>query len=92
VLLLNPRDTVAVALVPLAAGTAVEVGRGADAVRVVAETLIPFGHKIAVAPIDAGGQVVKYGEVIGFATSPIRAGQHVHVHNVRSDRAGSHNA
>ena len=92
VLLLNPRDTVAVALIPLAAGTAVQVGQGAGTVRVVAETLIPFGHKIAVAPMDAGEPVVKYGEVIGFATSPIRAGQHVHVHNVRSDRAGPHHA
>ena len=69
-----------------------QVGRGAGTVRVVAETLIPFGHKIAVAPMDAGEPVVKYGEVIGFATSPIRAGQHVHVHNVRSDRAGPHHA
>lgn len=69
-----------------------QVGQGAGTVRVVAETLIPFGHKIAVAPMDAGEPVVKYGEVIGFATSPIRAGQHVHVHNVRSDRAGPHHA
>jgi altronate dehydratase len=90
VLLLNPQDTVAVALIPLAAGTAVKVGQGADTARVVAETLIPFGHKIAVAPMEAGEPVVKYGEVIGFATTPIRVGQHVHVHNVRSDRAGSH--
>jgi hypothetical protein len=28
--------------------------------------------------------------VIGFATTAIRPGQHVHVHNVRSDRAGAH--
>jgi altronate dehydratase len=92
VLLLNPQDTVAVVLISLAPGTAVKVGQGAGTVRVVAETLIPFGHKIAVAPMDAGEPVVKYGEVIGFATTPIRVGQHVHVHNVRSDRAGSHHA
>jgi altronate dehydratase small subunit len=61
VLLLNPLDTVAVALIPLPPGTAVEVGRGADVVRVVAETLIPFGHKIAVASMETGEQVVKYG-------------------------------
>ena len=53
----------------------------------VAETLIPFGHKIAVAAMAAGAPVIKYGEVIGVATAEIRPGQHVHVHNVRSDRA-----
>jgi len=37
--------------------------------------------------MGAGDPVVKYGEVIGYATTGIRPGQHVHVHNVRSDRA-----
>ncbi len=90
VLLLDARDTVAVALAPLPPGTAIEVIRGGDTTRVPAETLIPFGHKIAVAPMAAGDPVVKYGEVIGVATTAIRPGQHVHVHNVRSDRAGAH--
>lgn len=87
VLLLDARDTTAVALAPLRPGTALEVLRGAETVRVVVDTLIPFGHKIAIAPMAAGDPVVKYGEVIGFATAAIRPGQHVHVHNVRSDRA-----
>ena len=69
---------------------AVEIRRGGETIRVVAETLIPFGHKMAVAPMAAGEPVMKYGEVIGFATTAIRPGQHVHVHNVRSDRAGAH--
>ena len=89
VLLLDAGDTAAVALAPLPPGTAIEVIRGGDTIRVVAETLIPFGHKIAVAPMAAGDPVVKYGEVIGVATTAIRPGQHVHVHNVRSDRAGA---
>ena len=88
-LLLDPRDTVAVALAPLSPGTAVTVSRGGETVRLAVGALIPFGHKIAVAPMDAGGPVVKYGEVIGVATRPIRPGEHVHVHNVRSDRAGA---
>ncbi|HEX9245211.1 MAG TPA: UxaA family hydrolase [bacterium] len=86
-LLLDARDTAAIALAPLQPGTAVEVRRGGESVRVVAETLIPFGHKIAVASMAAGAPVIKYGEVIGVATAEIRPGQHVHVHNVRSDRA-----
>ena len=87
ILLLDPRDTVAVALIPLHPGTAVAVRRGEQALTVVAASLIPFGHKVAVVAMAAGDPVVKYGEAIGFATSPIRPGQHVHVHNVRSDRA-----
>ena len=91
ILLLDPRDTVAVAVAPLQPGTPVEIPRDHGTLLLAAETLIPFGHKIAVAPMDAGEPVVKYGEVIGVATCPIRPGQHVHVHNVRSDRAGAGN-
>jgi hypothetical protein len=47
--------------------------------------LIPLGHKVAVAPIAAGEKVYKYGCPIGTATRPIRVGQHVHVHNLKSD-------
>ena len=90
VLLLDAKDTAAIALTPLQPGAAVEVRRGRESVRVVAETLIPFGHKIAVAAMAAGDPVVKYGEVIGVATTAIRPGQHVHIHNVRSDRARVH--
>jgi altronate dehydratase small subunit len=43
---------------------------------------IPFGHKFALRAIATGARVVKYGEVIGVATRPIAAGDHVHVHNV----------
>ena len=86
-LLLDERDTAAVALIPLQAGTLVEIRRGGATVKVVAVTLIPFGHQLAVTPMAAGDAVLKYGEVIGYATIDIRPGQHVHVHNVRSDRA-----
>jgi altronate dehydratase len=89
VLLLDVRDTVAVALSPLQPGTIVEVARGDAIVHVAAAAVVPFGHKIAIEPMGAGEPVIKYGEVIGYATVPIQAGQHVHVHNVRSDRAGS---
>jgi len=87
VLLLDERDTAAVAVVPLQAGTELEIQCGGRVVKVVTDGFIPFGHKLAVASMAAGAPVVKYGEVIGFATTDIRPGQHVHVHNVRSDRA-----
>jgi altronate dehydratase len=45
-------------------------------------TGVPRGHKVAVHAIAAGAHVRKYGQVIGAATRPIEAGEHVHVHNL----------
>lgn len=39
------------------------------------------GHKLARSPIPEGAPVVKFGQVIGYATEAIPAGAHVHVHN-----------
>lgn len=44
---------------------------------------LPFGHKVALRAIAAGGPVIKYGVVIGTATAAIATGEHVHVHNCR---------
>jgi altronate hydrolase len=43
---------------------------------------IPAGHKIAVRPVETGKPVKRYDQIIGFATRPIRPGEHVHVHNL----------
>ncbi len=45
---------------------------------------IPFGHKIALSPIAAGTDVIKFGVPIGRAKAPIEPGEHVHVHNIES--------
>jgi altronate dehydratase len=78
---LAPTDNIAVATAALAAGQAARL----DDVEIMLLDHIPLGHKVAVAAIAAGGQVVKCGCPIGSATCPIRAGQHVHVHNLKSD-------
>ena len=44
----------------------------------------PFGHKIALTDLKKGDKVVKYGEVIGVASTTIRAGEWIHTHNVES--------
>ncbi len=49
---------------------------------------IPLGHKIALREIKKGEKVIEYGEVIGIATSDIKKGEHVHVHNIKSLRWG----
>ena len=43
------------------------------------------GHKYALRDIAAGENVIKYGMPIGHATCAIRAGEHVHVHNVATN-------
>jgi len=47
---------------------------------------VPLGHKLALADIAAGQEVIEYGQPVGIATRDIRQGDHVHVHNVRSAR------
>ncbi|HEX7889935.1 MAG TPA: altronate dehydratase family protein [Ramlibacter sp.] len=44
--------------------------------------LVPPGHKLAVRELAAGQPVRRYGQIIGFASQAIRAGAHVHVHNL----------
>nr|WP_067294474.1 altronate dehydratase family protein [Marinobacterium profundum] len=48
---------------------------------VTASDNIPRGHKVAVVAIKKGETVVKYAQVIGFATADIAPGDHVHNHN-----------
>ena len=45
---------------------------------------IPAGHKYALCDIKQGEYVIKYGEIIGKATTDIPAGKWVHTHNVKS--------
>ena len=59
------------------------------AVVIEAEGKIPFGHKLALAAIPAGEHVIKYGHPIGSATSDIQPGEHVHVHNVKTNLSGT---
>jgi altronate dehydratase len=42
----------------------------------------PFGHKIAIKNIKKGSSIIKYGVNIGAATTDIKKGEHVHIHNV----------
>jgi altronate hydrolase len=62
------------------AARALEVGTVIDGVRTRA--LIPSGHKIATSDIASGAPVRKYAQLIGYASSEIAAGDHVHTHNV----------
>ena len=47
---------------------------------------VPLGHKLALQDFAVGDSVTKYGCVIGKVVQPIKAGQHVHVHNLKTKR------
>ena len=47
---------------------------------------IIFGHKIALKDLKTGDKIIKYGEVIGVASKPIKVGEWVHTQNVNSAR------
>jgi altronate hydrolase len=75
---LHPSDNVAVARVPIAAGTELSV----EGLQVTAREAIPAGHKIALGDIRPGEVVERYGQAIGRASQLIEAGHHVHTHNL----------
>ena len=47
---------------------------------------IPIGHKIALKRFAVGDTVIKYGIDIGKVVAPIKRGEHLHVHNVKTKR------
>lgn len=85
----NRRDNVAVAVVE-------DLHAGADVLCVVTSDNsdfhalvnkpVPIGHKVALADLDVGASVIKYGVNIGRVVAPIRRGDHVHTHNLKTNR------
>ena len=75
--------------------TLIDVGKKGDSIAltggltgyVTLAADVPYGHKFATQEIRMGEDLVKYGQVIGRATTTIFLGEHVHVHNVGSLRA-----
>jgi (2R)-sulfolactate sulfo-lyase subunit alpha len=47
---------------------------------------IPIGHKVALKDFSAGDTVIKYNTDIGKVVAPIKKGEHLHVHNVKTKR------
>jgi altronate hydrolase len=73
---LHDSDNVVVARTEIAAGTKI-AGEKMTCINPVS-----FGHKVAASNIQTGGDIHKYGQIIGFASRDIQAGEHVHTHNV----------
>jgi altronate dehydratase small subunit len=83
---LSSKDNVATALNDLRRTDMALVKLGEKVFELKVSTSVPYGHKIAVCDIKLGGDIIKYGEVIGRATDDIPKGAHVHIHNVESLR------
>jgi altronate hydrolase len=84
-ILLHERDSVAVAVEDITAGTPVRVvGATTRPREFMAFEGIPRGHKISLDRLEPGDAVVKYGHTIGAAKTRISSGAWVHEHNLGS--------
>ncbi|WP_316836014.1 UxaA family hydrolase [Pedobacter nutrimenti] len=78
---LHPLDNVQIVVSDIKAGD-VLLFKGN---KVYFEKSIGIGHKIAEQFIVNGQKIIKCGVPIGSATADIVAGEHVHLHNMKSD-------
>jgi (2R)-sulfolactate sulfo-lyase subunit alpha len=82
------KDSVGVAVVDVKAGQELS-GRSLDTnetLKAKATQDIPLGHKIALKDLKVGDNVIKYGVEVGRVVAPIKVGEHVHIHNVKTKR------
>ena len=86
VIIINEKDNVATALKDLEAGLQVSVEIQGRIQKITLRSDVPMGHKFALRDIEEGEAVIKYGEPIGKSTAKIARGEHVHVHNVVSQK------
>ena len=82
------KDSVGVAVTDIKSGEQVRGrslhGRSAPELKALME--IPLGHKLALQDLQVGDTVIKYGVDIGRVVAPIKKGEHVHVHNLKTKR------
>jgi len=86
IIVLNSADNVGNAMEDIVKGDDVSCLVEGKTSSFTARDDIPFGFKVAVRDIAAGGDIIKYKEVIGRAAQDIRTGECVHIHNVEGKR------
>lgn len=85
-ILLHPQDNVLVCCRAADAGEMIAVGRES----IVLMKSVELGHKIARRTLSGGDKIIKYGVSIGSALRNIHPGEHVHLHNMKSDYLPPH--
>ncbi len=83
IIVINPRDNVAVATEDLRQGDTIALPHN-ETLKLITD--VPRGHKIALEDLRKGSEIIKYGEVIGRAKEAIRRGEWVHTHNMGDAR------
>ncbi len=80
-------DHVAVAVHDVEPGPAL-VGYldGASQLEIDVREAVPLGHKVALADVSKGADLIEYGIRVGIVSQDITQGGYVHTHNVRSAR------
>ncbi len=88
ILLHEAADDVGVTAMDLKAGEVVLAVtlEGETVAEVTLAEDVPLSHKVAMRNMVEGHHVQEYGRAIGYASSAIAAGEHVHVHNIKSLR------
>ena len=81
-------DDVGVAVMDLNVGEEIGVAtlEGKHVKQIKLVTDVPLGHKVAMVDLPKDKHVIEYGRAIAYALVAIAAGEHVHVHNIRSLR------
>jgi (2R)-sulfolactate sulfo-lyase subunit alpha len=83
----NEGDMVAVSVQDVSPGTRTVVFMDSDREAQIEVTEdIPLGHKVALMDLAEDIEVIEYGFRVALTRQPIKVGQLVHVHNVRSAR------
>lgn len=80
--IINEKDNVGVALDNLQEGEKIYDAEG-KAFYLLEN--INMGHKFALRNLACGQEVIKYGNIIGSLTENVRAGEHVHSHNLQTN-------
>ena len=81
-------DTVGVATVDIKAGETVKglYMETQEPTEIKVLNDIPLGHKLALEDFKVGDTILKYGHDIGRVVADIKAGEHVHIQNLKTRR------
>lgn len=82
IIILHPNDDVAIARFPVPKGYIINERN----VTVLSD--IKEGHKIAIRDIAQNQPLKRYNQIIGYSSQPIKAGEHIHLHNLKMGEYG----
>ena len=88
ILLHEADDDVGVAAIDLKAGEEIQAVtlEGEPVTPIILVDDVPLGHKVAMRDMEEKKHVMEYGSEIGYASTTIAKGAHVHTHNIKSLR------